>query len=97
MSDEANKPALAPLARTLFGWALGQKRVGPIAIGLGAFGVLLTADELIRGRQGLNLPYESTPGFYAVLGLAVALGAIAIGRLFRVLFANLPAPDDEAP
>jgi hypothetical protein len=83
------------LANTLFGWALNQKHVAPTAIALGVVGVLLIAEELVRGRPSLNLPYESAPAFYGAFGFLVIAVALLVAHMFKLLFARVP-PDEGA-
>jgi hypothetical protein len=77
--------APAPLARVLFGWT----RVPGIALsllaGLGILGAGLVAAEFMRPRMGLQLPYESQPGFYAAFGMGAVVAVALAGALIRWL------------
>jgi hypothetical protein len=85
----------APLANLLFGWALNQKSAAPVAIALGVISALLIVEELVRGRQGLNLPYEDTPAFYGLAGFAAVAAALLAAHVFKLVFARLPSGDEE--
>lgn len=86
---------VAPLAKTLFGWALNQKHFAPTAITLGAIGLPLIVEELVRGRPSQNLPYENLPAFYGVFGFLVIAAALLLAHLSKLLVVRPPQDDGQ--
>lgn len=98
MSERDDTPppeAVKPLAKMLFGWAFAQRKPGPVVIALAAITAVLLGDEAVRGRSGLNLPYEPMFGFYALAGLLAALAVLLVAHALNFALGRLPAPGDE--
>lgn len=94
--DDAPPPeAVKPLAILLFGWAFAQRKAGPSVVALTLISAALLGDEAVRGRQGLNLPYEPMFGFYALAGVLAALAVLLIAHALSFALGRLPAPGDE--
>jgi hypothetical protein len=82
-------------ADRLFGWAFAQQRVLPVVLGLALAIALLAADEVFGGRPELALPYESLPGFYALVGALSVAAILVLAHVLNLLFARVPRPEDE--
>jgi hypothetical protein len=92
MSDKPGHE-MHPLSALLFGWAFKPGRGRAIMLGLAAFGALLIADEIFRGRPDLGMPLEDVPGFYAFLGLGIVALIVGAGHLWAQTLGRLPPPD----
>lgn len=85
----------APLARLLFGWALGPRRdyaiLGVVAVAaIGFF-----AAELAIGHAPLQLALADAPGFYLAAGAIVVVAVLLVAALLNAVFGAVGPAEDE--
>lgn len=97
MSEREDTPSepMKPLAKMLFGWAFAPRKAGTVLIALAAVSAVLLGDEAVRGRAGLNLPYEPMIGFYTLAGVFGASVVLVLAHALKFVFGRLPLPGDE--
>lgn len=79
------------LAKLLFGWTF-QRGGGTIAlITLALIGLSFVAAEVARPRNGLGLPFEESPGFYAEVGAGAVIGLMLVAAALKWALLQ-PAP-----
>jgi hypothetical protein len=89
-------PPPTPLAMSLLGWAFTARSGAVVTGALAVLGAGLVAGEYAHPRDGLRLPFEGQPGFYAALGVgAIVAALVAVAGLRWLLVQNNPYPDED--